>query len=160
MCDSLHRIDLPSGGWWLLQARPRWRHLRGWTVGPDDGLVDRALVSLTAAWSFHDPVSVEALARREEADTIAVLEVFLRESLPYLDQRPPREGAEHLFACLVRGRIPPDFSEVHLMASTGWSWRALQETPVDVVRKMATYLSVRQARDTGGDVSYPELEGS
>ena len=125
-------------------------------MGPDDGLVDRALVSLTAAWSFQEPVGLDALARREEADMVAVLEVLLRESLPRLVRGPLREDAEQLFTGLAVGRIPAGFSEIHLMAVTGWSWRTLQETPVDVVRKMATYLSVQQARDTGGKLEYPD----
>ena len=154
---DIKRIELPSGGWWKIVVRPRWKHVAQWTDEGTD-LVERALASLTIAWSFEDEVSLETLAQRDPGDLVAVLEAFRREVVPYLDEGSPQSMAEELFSGLVAGRIPPQFSEVHLMASTGWSWETLQETPADVVRMMTLYLAVRHVRDSGGTLEYRDAE--
>ena len=73
---EVYRVELPSGGWWDIVVRPTWSHLSGWSDAGTD-LVDRALVSLTAGWSFSEPTSVEAIAARDTEDLIAVLEAFV-----------------------------------------------------------------------------------
>ena len=85
---DLTRVDLPSGGWWDILCRPTWRHVQGWRADDDRsseaGLVDRALVSLTIAWSFREPVTVQALACRDAADVFAAMECFEHAVLPAL----------------------------------------------------------------------------
>ena len=72
-----------------------------------------------------------------------------RLTAPLAEARSCKELAEGLFEGLVAGRIPEEFADVHLMASTGWSYNELLRTPADVVERMATYLSVRAAYETG-----------
>ncbi len=152
-----YRVELPSGGWWDIFVRPTWAHLSGWSDAGTD-LVDRALVSLTAGWSFSEPASVGAIAARDPEDLIAVLEAFKRCAAPYLAARSLRAEAEELFAALMSGQVPAAFVETHLMAATGWSWQRLQETPADVVWRMATYLAVAQAVEGGGALSFESEE--
>jgi hypothetical protein len=129
---------------------------------PNDGgccrgdLVERALVSLSTGWSFREAISVESLARRDVEDVIAAMELLKREVAPLWDGHFYRPVAEELFAGLAAGRVPEQFAEPHIMALTGWSWETLQETPADVVELMAVYLAVRQVRDVGGTLDFPE----
>ena len=148
---EVYRVELPSGGWWDIFVRPRWAHL-------SDDLVDRALVSLTAGWSFSGPATVEAIASRDLEDLIVVLEAFKRCAAPYLATRSLRAEAEELFAALMSGQVPAAFVETHLMAATGWSWQMLRETPADVVRGMATYLAVARAVEGGGALNFESEE--
>ena len=154
---EVYRVELPSGGWWDIFVRPTWAHLNGWS-GAGNDLVDRALVSLTAGWSFSGPATVEAIASRDLEDLIVVLEAFKRCAAPYLATRSLRDEAEELFAALMSGQLPAAFVETHLMAATGWSWQRLQETPADVVRRMATYLAVARAVEGGGALSFENEE--
>ncbi len=154
---ELYRVELPSGGWWDIFVRPTWAHLTEWSDAGND-LVDRALVSLTAGWSFSEPASVEAIASRDPEDLIAVLEAFKRYAARYLATRGLRAEAEELFAALMSGQMPAAFAETHLMAATGWSWQRLQNTPADVVRRMATYLVVSRAVEGGGALSFENEE--
>ena len=160
---TIRRVDLPSGGWWELETKPRWKHFREWSfdVGALSGSValgDRVLVSLTPAWSFQEKVCLESLCLRDVADTAAVLEVLQREVLSPLSRERPTRLAEDLFVGLAAGTIPPPFAEVHLMALTGWSWETLLQTPLDVVEKMAIYRAVKETRETGGYLSFQEDE--
>ena len=153
------RINLPSGGWWDIQTRPLWKHLCDWALEAQEGqdatgLIERALVSLTTAWSFDDEVCPEALAERQADDLIAVLEAFHREVVPLLRGDSLRGMAEELFAEMIAGRIPGQFAEAHLMATTGWNWHTLQETPADVVEKMSIYLAVTQVREGKQDLDF------
>ena len=45
-----------------------------------------ALASMTTEWSFPEPVSVEAIMGRDLEDMVAILEVFVEETLPFLDK--------------------------------------------------------------------------
>ena len=150
---EVYRVELPSGGWWDIFVRPTWAQLSGWS-NAGTGLVDRALVSLTAGWSFSEPASVEAIAARDPEDLIAVLEAFKRCAAPYVATRSLRAEAEELFAALMSGQVPAAFVESHLMAATGWSWERLQKTPADVVRRMATYLVVSRSVEGGGALNF------
>ena len=164
MSQAVKRINLPSGGWWKILTRPLWEHVSQRSAacqgrGDNPDLVGPVLVSLTAAWSFPEDVSLEALAQRDVDDLVTVLEFFRREVVPVLEAHSPKEVAEEqLFAGLVAGRVPPQFAEVHLMAATGWSWRDLRATPADIVQKMAIYLAVKHAMDSGSalDLHAPE----
>ena len=161
MQDAIRRVDLPSGGWWDLLCRPTWGHVLEWDgrrypTSEEEALATRALASLTTAWSFGENISVWAIERRSDADLVAVLEVFQREVVPYVERNDTKRLAEQLFVGLVTGNIPEDFADVHIMASTGWSWQTLQETPADVVRRMAIYLAVKHARNMGGALELRE----
>ncbi len=107
--------------------------------------MDRALVALSVGWSFSEIISPDTLASRSREDLTAVLEVLHADVIAPLEAEDTRAGAQELFAGLVEGRLPTEFFEAHIMAATGWTWEALQETPVDVVRRLAVYLAVRQA---------------
>lgn len=164
MAGTVKRINLPSGGWWEIETRPLWRHVREWadeTQGRHTGLelAEHALASLTPGWSFAEEISQEAVSRRDVDDLIAVLEVFHGEVVSLLSE-PTKEQAERLFGGLAEGRITPEFIEAHLLAATGWSWHTLQVTPVDVVQRMAMYLAVKKARDTGGTLTFADSEDS
>lgn len=152
------RVALPSGGWWDVETRPTWGQTKEWApwaAGVDD-LPERVLAQLTLAWSFPEAVSVEALATRRPADVAAAMEAVERLVAPLSDARSTKDGAEALFEGLVAGRVPEEFADAHLMASTGWSYDELQRTPADVVERMSTYLSVRAAHETGGVVEVEE----
>ena len=169
MSQTVKRIELPSGGWWEIETRPRWTHVRGWYAehfdearhsgdagrrGPD--LAHRALVSLTTAWSFPEETSLDSLAQRDAADVLAAMELLGRKvSLPG-DAQPPKLLAEELFAGLAVGRVPEQFAEVHIMALTGWDWETLQETPADVVELMVLYMAVKDAIDNASSLDIPE----
>ena len=162
--EGVNRVALPSGGWWDLLTRPRWGDIGclvvleapgGEEVGAPataEPLLDLALIALTDAWSFGEPVNAGALADREPADVTAVVEVLGRELLPRWLAGDGVRPAEALFEGLVAGRVPRQFAEVHMMAQTGWSWAQLQQTPADVVERMAVYLAVTEARRSGGAV--------
>ena len=144
-------------------TRPRWRHVQQWDADGRDqngsgGLVEHALVSLTTAWSFGERISLEALAKRDAQDMITVLDTFQRDIVPFLEADTSKVTAEELFAGLVAGRVPLRFAEVHMMAATRWSWQTLQETPADVVRRMAIYLAVKQARDGRASLEFHDTE--
>ena len=167
--QTVRRVDLPSGGWWEIETRPRWEHVREWTAPDKDtrhgsegidavnaDLADWALISLTAGWSFDDDPTLESLARRAAGDVIAAMEV-LEETLERLGAMAgARHLAERLFEGLMGGCVPDEFAEAHLLAMTGWSFRELQETPADVAEKVAIYLAVKQAIESGGDLEFPE----
>ena len=159
MTDDIIRVSLPSGGWWDLTARPLWRHVRHWMdESPDHDLLPRALVSLTAGWSFPEDVTERSLALRDAEDLTAVLAVLNGEVLSPLRAGGSKEEAEALFEGLVSGRVPGEYLEVCLMAATGWSWHVLGETPADIVHRMAVYLAVKGTRDTKGALNFPDKE--
>ena len=158
MCEPLRRVDLPSGGWWEIVTRPRWKHLRQWVEADGDDLVDRALLSLTTAWSFGQDISLASLRQREPRDLVAILKTFREEVIPWLEESDLKDMAEELFAGMVEGRVPRRFLEVHLMAATGWSWQTLRTTPADVVQRMAVYLAVKQAQDNKTSLELREAE--
>ena len=116
--------------------------------------MDRALAVLTVDWSFDEEPTVNAVSARGADDLAAMLEFFREEVAPFIDRKSPKEAAERLFAGLVSGTVPQDFAEAHVMASTGWSWQTLQETPADVVRDMEIYLGVRRALESGGSLDF------
>ena len=153
------RVALPTGGWWDVETRPTWAQVMEWErwAAEDDGLPERVLAQLTLRWSSSETVSVEAISRRSPADVSAAMDAVERLAAPLADARSSKEMAEGLFEGLVAGRIPEEFADVHLMASTGWSYDELLRTPADVVERMATYLSVRAAYETGGAM---EVEGN
>ena len=153
MSESALRVDLPSGGWWELTARPAWGRVRNLLdSGPGDALASRALLRLTSRWSFPEPVSERALLSRDEGDVAAALETLNRELLAPLREAGSRESAEALFSGIVAGSVPAEFVEVCLMAATGWSWRELSETPADVVVRTALLVAVQDARERGDDL--------
>ena len=117
-----------------------------------------ALASLTTAWSFPDEIGMKTLVSREPEDLVAVLEVFQRDVVSHLASHSLGGMAEELFAGLLSGRVPADFADMTLMAATGWSWHTLQATPADIVQRMAIYLAVQQARETGGSLEFPDTE--
>ena len=154
------RVRLPSGGWWDIETRPRWRHMRGWTrsrsgTGGQEGLADEVLVSLTNGWSFDLPVETASLGRIDPGDLAAAFGA-VRQSLAELwDPKRQRELTERLFTEMAAGRVPDEFEEARVMALTGWSWHTLQETPADAVEAMMAYLSVRGVREHGGALDFP-----
>ncbi|MDA1349164.1 MAG: hypothetical protein O3A47_09945 [Chloroflexi bacterium] len=155
---TTRRIGLPSGGWWEIETRPRWRHARGWEAMDEGDLADRALAALTVGWSLDEEPTVEAVCALAADDLAAMLDFFLREVAPFLERDGPKQAAERLFAGLARGAVPADFVEAHVMAATGWSWQTLQETPADVVRDMEIYLGVSRAFESGGSLDFDTEE--
>ena len=162
MSDTLKRVELPSGRWWEVEGRPRWRHLRELAARRGLGspmqasysdLADVALVLLTTAWSFEEPVCPASVRNREPDDVAAVL-TEVAEAMEHLVRTRRDKGAlaMKLFAGLMQGRVPEAFEEVDLMSRTGWTWEQLQETPADVVELTSVYLSVVEAIETGGSV--------
>ena len=113
-------------------------------------------MSLTTAWSFSGDVNLESVAGRDEEDLEAVLRVVHDGLARVQPGSSLRVQAEGLFSDLVAGRVPSGFEDVHVMALTGWSWIALQDTPADVVERMVIYMSVTRARDSEGALAFPE----
>ena len=151
MSEGAIRIDLPSGGWWELTARPSWRRIRPLIDrGSGGSLASLALLHLTRRWSFPEPVSEASLLSRDEEDVGAAVETLNRELLTPLRAAGSKESAEELFSGMALGSVPPGFVDVCLMAATGWTWRELSETPADVVVRTATLMAVRDARERGG----------
>ena len=162
MNRRVKRIELPSGRWWEIEKRPRWKHLRamagqsgaGETGQADRGeLADETLAVLTKAWGFEEPVCPASVRNREPDDVAAVLAEIGAVMERLLRARKDRDVlAMELFAGLMEGRVPEAFEEAHLMWRTGWTWQQLQETPADVVELMSVYLSVVDAMQSGGSV--------
>ena len=152
------RVTLPSGGWWDVETRPAWRQVKEWApwAARDEDVAERVLAQLTLGWSFPDAVDLEALSRREPGDVAAAMSAVRQCAAPLAEARSAKELAEALFEDLVAGRVPDEFADVHLMASTGWSYDELMRTPADVVERMSTYLSVRTAYETGGVMEVEE----
>jgi hypothetical protein len=154
---AVRRIDVPSGGWWEVETRPLWRHVREWREGAhhnDGGLVDRVVVSLTTAWSFDLPVELDSLALVDADDVGVVLEVLVEQVAKLSGLVERKTIAEELFARMAAGSVPEEFAEVHVLAVAGWSWRELQETPADVVERMAIYKAVAETMSTGGTLDF------
>ena len=162
MSKSVRRIELPSGRWWEVEERPRWRHLRAMAAQRGAGaagqadrgeLADETLAVLTTAWGFEDPVSAASVGKREPDDVAAVLAEVGAVMERLLRAREDRDAlAMELFAGLMEGRAPEAFEEAHMMWRTGWTWQELQDTPADVVELMSVYLSVVDAMESGGSV--------
>ena len=162
MNRRVKRIELPSGRWWEIEKRPRWKHLRamgaqrgaGAAGQADRGeLADETLAVLTKAWGFEEPVCPASVRNREPDDVAAVLAEVGAVMERLLRARKDRDAlAMELFAGLMEGRVPEAFEEAHLMWRTGWTWQQLQETPADVVELMSAYLSVVDAMESGGSV--------
>ena len=163
MNRRVKRIELPSGRWWEIEKRPRWKHLRAMggqsrrrseTGQADRGeLADETLAVLTKAWGFEEPVCPASVRNREPDDVAAVLAEIGAVMERLLRARKDRDVlAMELFAGLMEGRVPEAFEEAHLMWRTGWTWQQLQETPADVVELMSAYLSVVDAMESGGSV--------
>ena len=161
MNRSVKRIELPSGRWWEVEERPRWKHLRAMADLPDSDaagqangdLADETLAVLTKAWGFEEPVCAASVGKREPDDVAAVLAEVGAVMERLLRARKDRDAlAMELFAGLMEGRVPEAFEEAHLMWRTGWTWQQLQETPADVVELMSAYLSVVDAMESGGSV--------
>jgi hypothetical protein len=117
--------------------------------------VERVLASLSTAWSFREPISVETVGGRDAVDLIVVMEALKGEAWLLREDRSPQRLAEDLLSGLATGRVPDEFAETHLMALTGWDWATLQETPADLVERMAIYLAVKLARGAGGALDFP-----
>ncbi len=166
MSASVKRIELPSGRWWEIEKRPRWKHLRavaclsrqaGRRDRDEDDLANDTLAALTTAWGFEEPVCAAAMRNRAPDDLAAALAEALPAMERLLTARERRAAKSMaLFEGLMRGRAPEDFEEVRLMSKTGWTWQELQDTPADVVELMSIYLSVVEAMETGGSVEAKE----
>ena len=101
-------------------------------------------------------MSVSSLPHRDPGDTLAALGLLEAEVLSAWDRRSSENMAEELFSALAAGRVPAEFAEAHVIASTGWSWQTLMDTPADVVEKLALYLSVRYVTEIGGVLDFPQ----
>ena len=161
--ETVRRLQLPSGGWWEMETRPRWGHRRLWALpgrltSSQARPSDRALVALTTAWSFDEPVSLATLRAREAADLGTALDFMGGEIIGSLVQTSLKTMAEELFVGLAGGQVPPSFVEARLMVHTGWSWQTLMETPADVVERVAVYIAVSQAMVTGSALQIEEDE--
>ncbi|MDA0769322.1 MAG: hypothetical protein O2821_03770 [Chloroflexi bacterium] len=151
---EVRRISLPSGGWWAIRTRPTWQDVGALGDGIE-GRLEQLLVNVTEAWSFEDAISLDALARIDDGDMAAVMQVVIEDVLPWLDQDSPEEMAKGLFAGMSTGQVPEEFLDVQLMDATGWSWQVLQSAPADVVLKMAIFLAVSQVKAEGGALQFP-----
>lgn len=159
---AVRRIGVPSGGWWEVETRPLWRHVREWREGRSDcdgGLVDRVVMSLTTAWSFDLPVELESLALVDANDMAVVLEVLVEQIAKFAGFVERKAMAEELFSGLAAGSVPEGFAEVHVMSVAGWSWGELQDTPADVVERMVIYEAVAETMSTGGTLDFGGSSG-
>ena len=154
-------MEMPSGRWWDMEERPRWKHLRAIAGlpdgdeagGTDRDLAEETLAVLTTDWGFEEPVSPASVLDREPDDLASALAEAGSVMERLFEVRKHRDAlAMELFAGLMAGRVPEAFEEVHLMSRTGWTWEQLQETPADVVEMMSVYLSVVDAMESGGSV--------
>ena len=161
MSKTVKRIELPSGRWWEIEERPRWKHLRAMADRPDsdtagqaDGdLAEEMLALLTTGWGFEEPVCPASVRNREADDLAAALAEAGAVMERLFKVRKERDALTmELFAGLMAGRAPAAFDEAHLMSRTGWTWQELQDTPADVVELMSVYLSVVDAMESGGSV--------
>jgi hypothetical protein len=154
MRETVKRIELPSGGWWDIETRPRWKHVHECENVTEWDSLKQIIAKLSTAWSFQESICPESIALRSEDDIAAMLEAFARNVSSLALDDNPVQLAEELFAGLVTGHVPDHFADVHIMAATGWDWHTLQNTPADVVQRMMIYLAVRQARDSQGAIDF------
>ena len=138
-----------------MSLRPLWKHVKLWKGG-DERLVETAILQMTSDWCFDEPVTVDALRARDADDLACVIEAII--STYGTSSEGKREVAQRLFRGLHSEVLPEDFAEVHIMAATGWSWQELQNTPVDVVEKMVTYLDVTRAVSSGSSLDLSDQE--
>lgn len=149
---GVRSLELPSGGWWVLDTRVSHRLAREMSAllhGGDTTAIGHVLSCMTVAWGFDDIPSVEAVTQRDFRDIEAATMVLRDELIPALRILETTDEAERVFGALVADRIPDDYRDEALMADTGWSWQQLQDTPEDVVRRMRLYLSVRSVVERG-----------
>jgi hypothetical protein len=150
--QSLRRLELPSGGWWVLDTRISHRvasELIALLNSNDSAGLGRVLSGMTVDWGFSDSPSAEAVMQREIGDIEAATSVIRDDLIPALQRSASTEEAERVFEALVSGQMPGGYSDIALMESTGWSWQELQETPEGVVRGMRMYLSVKSVVEQG-----------
>jgi hypothetical protein len=100
------------------------------------------------------PVELEKLAFVDLADMAAVLDVLIEQVSRYSILEERKEMAEELFTGMAVGLVREEFAEVHVMSVAGWSWEELQETPVDVVERMALYKAVTDTMRSGGTLDF------
>lgn len=149
---GLRRLELPSGGWWVLDTRISHRVAGDLFALLNEGGaagLGRILSCMTVAWGFADRPSAESVMRRDVSGIEAATSVLRHAVIPALRSLTSVEEAERVFESLVSGKIPSGYGDVALMESTGWTWRELQDTPEDVVRRMQAYLSVKSTVERG-----------
>ena len=76
---SVRSLELPSGGWWVLDTRVSHRLAREISElfhGGDTTEIGHVLSCLTVAWGFDDIPSVEAVTQRDFRDIEAATMVF------------------------------------------------------------------------------------
>ena len=150
--SGLRRLELPSGGWWVVDSRISHRVARDLcALSQEDSArrLGRVLFSMTVEWGFDDSPSEASVMRRDIRDIEAVTSVLLDDALPALRRLISGTEAEEVFKSLISGKLPSGYGDVALMESTGWTWQELQDTPEDVVRRMRVYLSVKSVVERG-----------
>ena len=149
---GLRRLELPSGGWWVVDTRISHRVAGDLcALLREDGAhrLGRVLFSMTVEWGFDDSPSAESVMRREVRDIEVVTSVLRDDVLPTLRRLSSVAEAEEVFKALMSGKIPSGYGDVALMESTGWTWQELQDTPEDIVRRTQVYLSVQVVVEQG-----------
>ena len=90
--NTVRRIDLPSGGWWELETRPRVRDVLEIQETQElDHSEYRALAILSRLWSptakgKGREVDLDAVLDIRVDDLIPVMELFAGEVVPFLEQ--------------------------------------------------------------------------
>ena len=115
---GVRSLELPAGGWWVLDARVSHRLAREMFAllhGGDTTAIAHALSCMTVAWGFDDFPFVEAATM-----------VLRDELIPGLRILETTDEAERVFGALVADRIPGDYRDEALTADTGWVWQGLQ----------------------------------
>ena len=90
--NTVRRIDLPSGGWWELETRPRVRDVLEIQESQElDHPEYRALAILSRGWSptakgKGRKVDLDAVLDIRVDDLMPVMEVFTSEVVPFLER--------------------------------------------------------------------------
>ena len=125
---GVRSLELPSGGWWVLDTRVSHRLAREMSAllhGGDTTAIGHVLSCMTVASGFDDIPSVEAVTQRDFRDIAAATMVLREEQIPALRILETTDEAERVFGALVADRIADDYRDEALMADTGWSWQQI-----------------------------------
>ena len=91
------RVELPSGGWWEIETRPRWKVIRSFSAAfSADGnvdlieLIDGLVVAVSIGWSYEDEITKESIGELDMAELGPVFQIVVEKIVPLFEAMAPR----------------------------------------------------------------------